>query len=58
MDATNLTKNGLTIMIHKHMAQSASAMERGDKKNQKIHDEAAKVLSAELQKKKYDKKVV
>jgi hypothetical protein len=53
-----MTKNGLTIMIHKHMAQSASAMERGDKKNQKIHDEAAKVLSAELQKKKYDKKVV
>ena len=58
MDATNMTKNGLTIMIHKHMAQASSAMERGDKKNQKMHDEAAKILSAELQKKKYDKKAV
>jgi len=53
-----MTKNGLTIMIHKHMAQASSAMERGDKKNQKMHDEAAKILSAELQKKKYDKKAV
>jgi hypothetical protein len=28
-------------------------MEKGDKKNQKMHDEAAKILSAELNKRKY-----
>jgi hypothetical protein len=40
-------------MIHKHMAQSESAIARGDKEAQKNHDTAAKVLSAELNKRKY-----
>ena len=52
MDATKITTIGLTIMIHKHMAQSESAVARGDKEAHKKHEAAAKVLSAELNKRK------
>jgi hypothetical protein len=50
MNLKNLSKNGLIILINKHMTQSQSAMERGDKEAHTNHEKAAKLISAELSK--------
>ena len=48
MNPKNLSKNGLTILINKHMTQSQSAKERGDEEAHINHEKIAKAISAEL----------
>ncbi len=54
MDITKLSKNALTILINKNMAQAAIARGAGNEVRAKEHDRLANLISAE-RKKRYDK---
>lgn len=52
MNIKELSNIALKILIHKNMAQSAAAIERGDEKSRAAHDRTAKIISDELARRK------